>query len=83
MFSYIICSIKRRKAANLVTVGISIMLVILLNLYFGSIRSYQTQLSDLSENVPIFCQITNLNGTMGNEILSRRHMCRRWSSPPM
>ncbi len=68
MFSYIICSIKRRKAANLVTVGISIMLVILLNLYFGSIRSYQTQLSDLSENVPIFCQITNLNGTMGNEI---------------
>lgn len=68
MFSYIICSIKRRKAANLVTVGISIMLVILLNLYFGSISSYQTQLSDLSENVPIFCQITNLNGTMGNEI---------------
>lgn len=68
MFSYIISSIKRRKAANLVTVGISIMLVILLNLYFGSIRSYQTQLSDLSENVPIFCQITNLNGTMGNEI---------------
>lgn len=68
MFSYMICSIKRRKAANLVTVGISIMLVLLLNLYFGSIRSYQTQLSDLSENVPIFCQITNLNGTMGNEI---------------
>lgn len=68
MFSYIICSIKRRKAANLVTVGISIMLVLLLNLYFGSIHSYQTQLSELSENVPIFCQITNLNGTMGNEI---------------
>ncbi len=68
MFSYIICSIKRRKAANLVTVGISVMLVLLLNLYFGSIRSYQTQLSDLSENVPIFCQITNLNGTMGNEL---------------
>lgn len=68
MFSYIICSIKRRKAANLVTVGISVMLVLLLNLYFGSIRSYQAQLSDLSENVPIFCQVTNLNGTMGNEI---------------
>ncbi len=68
MFSYIISSIKRRKAANLVTVGISVMLVLLLNLYFGSIRSYQAQLLDLSENVPIFCQITNLNGTMGNEI---------------
>ena len=68
MFSYIICSIKRRKAANLITVGIGIMLVLLLNLYFGSIRSYQTQLSELAENVPIFCQVTNLNGTMGNEI---------------
>lgn len=68
MFSYLFLSMKRRKAANLVTVGISVMLVILLNLYFGSIRSYQTQLSELAENVPIFCQVTNLNGTMGNEI---------------
>lgn len=68
MFSYVCSSLKKRKAANLVTVGISIMLVLLLNLYFGSIRSYQTQLADLAENVPIFCQITNLNGTMGNEI---------------
>lgn len=68
MYSYVLCSMKKRKAANLVTVGISVMLVLLLNLYFGSIRSYQTQLSDLSENVPIYCQVTNLNGTMGNEI---------------
>lgn len=68
MFSYVWCSMKKRKAANLVTVGISVMLVLLLNLYFGSIHSYQAQLSDLSENVPIFCQVTNLNGTMGNEL---------------
>lgn len=66
MLYYIKCSLMRRKAANLVTAGISIMLVLLLNLYFGSVRSYQAQLSDLAENVPIFCQITNLNGTMGN-----------------
>lgn len=68
MFFYLVSSIKRRKAANLITVGIGIMLVLLLNLYFGSIRSYQTQLAELAENVPIFCQVTNLNGTMGNEI---------------
>lgn len=68
MLLYLVCSIKRRKAANLITVGIGIMLVLLLNLYFGSIRSYLTQLSELAENVPIFCQVTNLNGTMGNEI---------------
>lgn len=68
MLLYLVCSIKRRKAANLITVGIGIMLVLLLNLYFGSIRSYLTQLSEMAENVPIFCQVTNLNGTMGNEI---------------
>lgn len=66
MFSYLSCSMKRRKTVNLITIGISVMLVLLLNLYFGSIRSYQTQLSDLAENVPIFCQITNLNGTLVN-----------------
>lgn len=66
MFSYVVCSLKKRKAANLVTVGISVMLVLLFNLYFGSIRSYQAQLSDLAKNVPVFCQITNLSGSLGN-----------------
>lgn len=66
MFSYLSCSIKRRKTANLITIGISIALVLLLNLYFGNIRSYRQQLTDLAENVPIFCQITNLNGTLVN-----------------
>lgn len=66
MLSYIKSDLKRRRAANLVTTGISFMLVLLLNLYFGSIRSYQTQLTELAENVPIFCQVTNLNGTLGN-----------------
>ena len=68
MFSYLSCSLKRRKTANLITIGISVMLVLLLNLYFGSIRSYQRQLTDLAQNVPIYCQITNLNGSMGNEL---------------
>lgn len=66
MFSYLSYSMEQRKKANLIIVGISILLVLLLNLYFGSIHSYQAQLSDLAENVPIFCQITNLNGTLVN-----------------
>lgn len=66
MFSYLSYSIKRRKTANLITVGISVALVLLLNLYFGNIRSYQKQLTDLAENVPIFCQITSLNGNLTN-----------------
>ena len=68
MFSYLSCSLKRRKIANLITIGISVMLVLLLNLYFGSISSYQRQLIDLAQNVPIYCQITNLNGSIGNEL---------------
>ncbi|NBH84053.1 hypothetical protein D7X88_13895 [bacterium C-53] len=66
MYYYTLYSIKRRKTANLITIGISVMLVILLNLYFGSIRSYQSQLDDLARNIPIFCQITNGSGSLGN-----------------
>lgn len=66
MFHYVLYSMKKRKTANLVTAGISIMLVILLNLYFGSICSYQNQLADLAQNVPIYCQVSNLSGTLGN-----------------
>ena len=42
------------------------MLVILLNLYFGSIRSYQTQLVDLAETVPVYCRVLNRNGSLEN-----------------
>lgn len=42
------------------------MLVLLLNLYFGSIRSYQTQLVDLAENVPVYCRVLNRNGSLEN-----------------
>lgn len=66
MFHYVWCSIRRRTAASLVTAAISVMLVILLNLYFGSIRSYQTQLLDLAENVPIYCRVLNRNGSLEN-----------------
>lgn len=66
MFHYVWSSIRRRRAASLVTAGISIMLVLLLNLYFGSIRSYQTQLVDLAENVPVYCRVLNRNGSLEN-----------------
>lgn len=68
MFCYVSYSIRRRKAANLVTVGISLMLVILLNLYFGSLYSYRNQLRDLSQNVPIYCRVLNRNGTLDSSL---------------
>lgn len=66
MFHYIGYSIRRRKTANLVTVGIGVMLVFLLHAYFGSIRSYERQLAELAEQVPVTCYVTNANGTRGN-----------------
>ncbi len=74
MFYYLSYSVKRRKIGNLVTMGISFMLVVLLHLYFGSIRSYQDQLRDLAENVPIYCQVSNLSGTLVNGLFTPKRI---------
>ena len=63
MLTYILYSLKRRKAANQITVWISLLLVVLLNLYFGTIHSYERQLDELAENAPVYCRITNKNGS--------------------
>lgn len=63
MLTYILYSLKRRKAANQITVWISLLLVILLNLYFGTMHSYERQLNELAENAPVYCRITNKNGS--------------------
>ena len=63
MLTYILYSLKRRKAANLITVGISLLLVVLLNLYFGTMHSYERQLDELAENAPVYCRVTNKNGS--------------------
>lgn len=66
MCYYIWYSIKRRKTANFIIIGISIMLAVLLNVYFGNISGYRNQLAELSQNVPVYCQITSRNGNLGN-----------------
>ena len=62
MLFYLLCSMKGRKTKNLITIAISMALVILLSLYFGSLQSYRMQLEDFAGTVPIYCQIANLNG---------------------
>lgn len=74
MLHYVLYSMKKRKIANLVTAGISIMLVLLLYLYFGSIRSYRDQIADLAENVPIYCQVSNLSGTLVNGLFTPKRI---------
>ena len=64
MYSYILKSIKRQKSRSILVVLVNFVLAVLLNLYFGLIGSYQTQLTDLAANTPIKCTITNPDGTM-------------------
>ncbi len=64
MYSYILKSIKRQRSRSILVALVNFVLAVLLNLYFGLIGSYQTQLHDLAANTPIECTITNPDGTM-------------------
>ena len=64
MYHYMIKSIGRQKGRSILVILVNCVLAVLLNLYFGLIGSYQTQLTDLAANTPIKCTITNPDGTM-------------------
>ena len=64
MYYYIKNSIQRQKSRSILVILVNCVLAILLNLYFGLIGSYQTQLHDLAANTPIKGTITNPDGTM-------------------
>lgn len=64
MHYYILKSIRRQKSRSILVVLVNFVLVVLLNLYFGLIGSYRTQLNDLAENTPIKCTVTNPDGTV-------------------
>ena len=63
MLTYMLYSLKRRKAANQITVWISLLLVVLLNLYFGTMHSYERQLAELAAHAPVYCRVTHKNGS--------------------
>lgn len=63
MYHYIVTSIRRQKNRSILVIAVNCVLAILLNLYFGLICSYRTQLSDLAANTPIKCTVTNPDGT--------------------
>lgn len=64
MYYYILKSIRRQKSRSILVVLVNLVLVVLLNLYFGLIGSYRTQLNDLAQNTPIKCTVTNPDGTI-------------------
>ncbi len=64
MHDYILKSIRRQKSRSILVVLVNFVLVVLLNLYFGLIGSYRTQLNDLAANTPIKGTVTNPDGAM-------------------
>ena len=64
MYYYIVKSIQRQKSRSILVILVNCVLAVLLNLYFGLIGSYRTQLHDLAANTPIKGTITNPDGTM-------------------
>lgn len=57
-------NIKRYKSKSILNLLICTVVVILLNLFIGSLESNKQQLADLPEAIPIYAQISNLNGTL-------------------
>lgn len=56
-------NMKRNRWKSIITVGICIFVLILLNLYLNNIYNCKMQLSDLPNINPIYCRISNLNGS--------------------
>lgn len=59
----VLCNMKRNKWKSISTVSICIFIFILLNLYLIYIYNCKMQLNDLPNISPIYCSISNLNGS--------------------
>ncbi|MHB8127666.1 MAG: ABC transporter permease [Mobilitalea sp.] len=62
-------NIKRYKIKSILNLLICSIVVILLNLFIGSLESNKQQLADLPEAIPIYAQISNLNGTQQTDLV--------------
>lgn len=56
-------NICRYRSKSILTIFICIFITSLLNVYWGNIESSRKQLTDLADTMPIYCRITNLNGS--------------------
>ena len=60
----VLCNIKRNRAKSIITICICIFVYILLNLYFNNIYISKLQLKSVANIIPIYCRVTNLNGSL-------------------
>ncbi|WP_099468466.1 ABC transporter permease [Konateibacter massiliensis] len=57
-------NIKKNKVKSIVAISICSVVLLLLSLYINNIHSSKVQLNDLSKTIPIYCRVTNLNGSL-------------------
>lgn len=66
-----ITNLKRYYQKSIINLLICIVVVVLLNLFIGSLESNKMQLEALPEVMPIQAQISNLNGTLQTGLMIR------------
>lgn len=66
-----ITNLKRYYQKSIINLLICIVVVVLLNLFMGSLESNRRQLAALPEVMPIHAQISNLNGTLQTGLVIR------------
>lgn len=67
-------NIKRYKSKSILNLLICIVLVILLNLFIGTLESNKQQLKDTSKVLPIHAQISSLDGTQQTGLVIRENI---------
>lgn len=63
-FHTVFNNIKRNQVKSISTVAICFFVLGLLSVYFNQISSNKAQLEELAKIIPIYCRITNLNGSL-------------------
>lgn len=70
-------NISRSKKKSTITILLVMLLTVVLNAYIGNIAANMSQLQALPDAVPVYCQITNLNGTRASGLVIEESLIRK------
>ncbi len=67
-------NIFRSKKKSVITIIIVVFLTVILNVYIGNVAVNISQLENLPDAIPVYCQITNLNGTRASGLVIEENL---------
>jgi len=73
---------KRNKTKSIITVCICIFVFLLFDLYFNNIYINKIQLENLADIIPIYCRVTNLNGSLETGLVISEDLVRNLQASP-